>query len=172
MYGQSEQALFPFWVPNLYRAIPAAREECVLVHQIPVHREHFSPMLLPASDRELAHSNIEQFYASIASRSEQLIFVLFGPGQIEEAVLGFEELFAYDALSGQVENIQPSIAYETEVRACTYGEARVEEGRVFDAVWVEAGGAELEHLRALGCASVAPGMLCEPRTCPTVSEYT
>jgi hypothetical protein len=143
MYGQSEEALLPFRIPDLDRAIPAAREECVLVHQIPVHRKHFSSMLLPARDRELAHPNVKQFYASIASSSETLVLVL---------------------------DVQPSIANETEVCASAHGEARVEERRVLDAVWVEAGRAELEHLDGLGYFSSTPEVMYESRTYPTVEK--
>ena len=37
MHRKCEQALFPLWVPDLDRAVPAARQESILVHQIPVH---------------------------------------------------------------------------------------------------------------------------------------
>ena len=170
MYGQSEEALLPLRIPDLDRAIPAAREECVLVHQIPVHRKHFSSMLLPARDRELAHPNVKQFYASIASSSEKLVLVLFGPGEVEEAVLGLEEFLADDALGGQIKDVQPSIANETEVCDSAHGEERVEERRVLDDVWVEAGGAELEHLDGLGYFSSTPEVMYESRTYPTVEK--
>src|SRR4051794_34157565 len=98
MYRKREQALFPLWIPDLDRAIPAARQESILVHQIPVHREHFSPMLLPSRYGELAHADVEQLYTPVSASREKLVLVLFRPGQVEEAVLGFEELLAYDAV--------------------------------------------------------------------------
>ena len=123
MHRQREQALFPLRIPDLNRAIPTARQESILIHQIPVHREHFSSMLLPARYRELAHTNVEQLYASISAGREELVLVLFRPGQVEEAVLGFEELLAYDSVGGEVEDEESAIADEAEIGARAYGEA-------------------------------------------------
>lgn len=112
-------------------------------------------MFLPSSDRKLAHADVEQFYTSIAARGKELVLVLLRPGNVKEAVLGLEEFLADDAFGGEVEDVEAAVAYlrqrsanVTDLRVIdTYqpkvgtganGYARVEEGRVFDAVWVEA----------------------------------
>ena len=78
-------------------------------------------MLLPARYGKLAHTDIEQFYTSISTCSEKLVLVLFRPGQVEEAVLGFEELLAHDPFGCEVKDEESSISDETEVCACAYG---------------------------------------------------
>jgi hypothetical protein len=78
-------------------------------------------MLLPARYGELAHADIEQLYASISAGREKLVLVLFRPGQVEKAVLGFEELLAEDSVGCEVEDEESAIADEAEVRACAYG---------------------------------------------------
>lgn len=74
-------------------------------------------MLLPARNRELSNANVEQLDASITSGSKQLVLMLLGPGQVEETVLGFEELLADDPFCGQVEDEQPAITNESKIGA-------------------------------------------------------
>lgn len=71
--------------------------------------------------------------------------MLLRPGNVEQAVLSFEELLAGDALGGEIEGVEATVADEAEVGAAADGDARVEEGGVFDAVGIEARGAEFEH---------------------------
>jgi hypothetical protein len=78
-------------------------------------------MLLPARYGEFTHADVEQLYASISTCREKLVLVLFRPGQVEEAVLGFEELLAEDPVGGEVEDEESAIADEAEVGACAYG---------------------------------------------------
>jgi hypothetical protein len=54
-------------------------------------------------------------------------------------------LLRHYPVRGQTEDIQPSIAYKSEVCRRGDGDARIEEGRVLDAVAVVALRAELEH---------------------------
>lgn len=82
-----------------------------------MYRENLSRMLLPACYGKLGQVDIKKLYAAIAARGEELVLVGFGPCSVEEAVLGFEELFADDALRCQVEDEEAAIAYEAKVGA-------------------------------------------------------
>jgi hypothetical protein len=72
--------------------------------------------------------------------------MLLRPRQIEQAILSFEELFASDAIRCEIKGIETAVSNETEIGSTTYSEAGVEEGRIFDAVGVEAGSTKLEHV--------------------------
>lgn len=110
-----------------------------------MHAEDLAAVLLPTRDGEVGEADVEELDAAIAAGGQELVFMRFGPGRVEEAVLGFEELLADDAAVRQVENEEPAIAYETKVCAGADAQAAVEEGRVFYGVRVEACGAKLEH---------------------------
>jgi len=93
-----------------------------------MYRKHFPAMLLPTRYRKLPHANVEQLDASIASCGEQLILMLLRPGNVKQAVLRLEELLADDAVRGQVEDIETSIADQPKIGTGSYGESVVEEG--------------------------------------------
>jgi len=53
-----------------------------------VYREDFPVMLFPGLDWEFIETNVEELDGAIAGCDEALIFVGFGPGEIEEGILG------------------------------------------------------------------------------------
>ena len=52
-----------------------------------------------------------------------------------------------DTLGCQAKDVESSIANEAEIRGRSYGDARVEEGGVFDCIAVEPLGTKFEHGR-------------------------
>lgn len=66
-----------------------------------------------------------------------------------------------DAVGRQAQYVDPPIADEAKVGGRCDGEAGVEEGRVLDAVPVEALGAKLEHGAALGSKPQGGERVCD-----------
>lgn len=62
-----------------------------------------------------------------------------------KAKVGRVPFLGDDAIGCQAKNVESSIAYQAEVGRGSDGDAGVKERGVFDAVTVEALGAELEH---------------------------
>jgi hypothetical protein len=55
-----------------------------------VHSKDFARVLLPGCDGVGGYVDIEEFDGAVAAGCEELVFVRFGPGAVEERVLGVE----------------------------------------------------------------------------------
>lgn len=55
-----------------------------------MHAEDFARVLAPRLDRELCYVDVEELDGAVAARGEDLRFVRFGPGRVEERVLRVE----------------------------------------------------------------------------------
>lgn len=136
--------------------------------------EDFTIVLLPGLDGEFVQADVEELYRTIAGRDEDLVLVRLRPGEVEEGVLGIEPgvpdvfshhglssigdsiwtgaiallpFFGNDALGRQAQYVEAAIAHEAEIRCRGYGDARIEEGGVFDGVAIETLSAVFEHLK-------------------------
>jgi hypothetical protein len=90
MRRQRGQTSICIRVPDLYRAIPATREERVLGDEVPMYGEDLAGMLLPCCNWEVGERDVEKLYGTVAAGSQKLVFVCFRPGAIEEGVLSIE----------------------------------------------------------------------------------
>lgn len=90
VYRQRRHGLREFRSPYLDAAVPGAGDEGLLRNEVPVHGEDFAGVLLPGLDREVVEGDVEELYGAVAAGSEDLRFVSFGPGGVEECVLGVE----------------------------------------------------------------------------------
>lgn len=90
MRRQRGQTSICIRIPDLYRAIPATREERVLGDEVPMYGEDFAGMLLPCCDWEVGERDVEELYGAVAAGSQELAFVCFRPGTVEEGVLSIE----------------------------------------------------------------------------------
>ena len=55
-----------------------------------MHGEDFAGVLLPRGDGVRGHIDVEEFYGAVAAGSQELVLVGFGPGAVEEGILGVE----------------------------------------------------------------------------------
>ena len=55
-----------------------------------MHGEGFSHVLLPGLNGEFVNADVEEFDGAVAGGDEDLVLVRFGPGEVEEGVLGVE----------------------------------------------------------------------------------
>ena len=69
-----------------------------------MHGKDVAAVLLPAGDGELAHAHVEQLDAAVAAGGQELVRMLLRPRQVEQTVLGLEELVADDSIGCQAED--------------------------------------------------------------------
>ena len=66
--------------PDLDGSVPAAGEEFVLSHQVPVNREDFTAMFLPGLNRKLFNGAVKELDAPVTRCNKGLVLVYFRPG--------------------------------------------------------------------------------------------
>jgi hypothetical protein len=143
--GQRRQARGGVGAPDLDGAVPAARQERVLADEVPVHGEDLAAMLVPRLHGELGQGDVEELDGAVAARRQQLVLVRLRPCRVEQRVLRVEPFLRNDAGLGQPQHVHAPVADEPKVGRRRDGDARVEEGRVLDAVAVVALRAVFEH---------------------------
>lgn len=77
MCGQCGDARTRVWVPYLDCTVPTRREERVLGHEVPVHREDLTCVFLPRLHGELGECDVEELDRAVAACSEDLVLMRF-----------------------------------------------------------------------------------------------